>query len=122
MRRALEALRAAAADVAIRTYEETGGHPESGKPPVRVPTDAPILPRPAVLPADAKTDALALTGTETVEVLAGDIKAIMSADADVSEGTILHYRDSDYEVFRVIAHALFGTELIRIAYARRMQE
>jgi len=48
-RRLIEMLKGSATDVMIRTYEESGGHPESGTPPSLTPVDTPILPRPIVL-------------------------------------------------------------------------
>lgn len=119
--KAIGMLKASAKDVYIRTYTETGGHPESGMPPVRTPSDIAITPRPAVLPADAKTDALELEAVETAQVMKGDLKVVMDADQPVEAGTILHIGGADYSVYRLETPALFGCELVKVALARMVE-
>ena len=121
-KRIIRALNASQEDVYIRTYVETGGHPESGTPPTRTPTDTLISPRPAVLDADFKADVLMERTTSELSILAGDKKVVLDGDAEVSEGTILRFADCDWRVYRAAKPTLFGCAQLTIAYARKVMQ
>ncbi|MEP0813310.1 MAG: hypothetical protein HRF49_01415 [bacterium] len=119
--RMIRVLGGSAEEVFIRTYEETGGHPESGMPPARIATDVPISPRPIVLAADQQFYVFKTREIESVRIEAGDVKIVMDADEGVEAETILHFRGADWRVYRVDAPVLFGSVQVKIAYARKVQ-
>lgn len=120
-RRLIKLLNANEADVCIRVYVESGGHPESGIPPERFANDAPIIPRPIVTCAAARLDALSERITEEMRIVAGDMKVVMDATQNVSEGTILNFNGADWSVYRIDKPSLFGQVQVVVAYARKMQ-
>lgn len=121
-KRIIRTLDASEEEVYIRTYIETGGHPESGTPPERTPIDTPILPRPAVLDASYKADALMERTTPDMQVLAGDKKVVMAGDAEIGEGSILRFAGVDWRVYRVEKPVLFGSAQLIIAYVRKVMQ
>ena len=114
-------LNANATDVYIRVYVETGGNPESGIPPERTAIDTLIVPRPIVTGAAAKIDALGERIINEMLIVAGDMKVVMDALQNVSEGTILYFSGADWRVYRVEKPSLFGQIQVVVAYVRKMQ-
>ncbi len=120
-RRLIKLINAHETDVYIRVYVESGGHPESGIPPQRLPNDTLIIPRPIVTNAAARIDALSERITDEIRIVAGDMKVVMDSAQAVVEGTTLYFNGSDWSVYRVENPSLFGQVQVSVAYVRKMQ-
>ncbi len=122
MRKAVELTKGSEEEIYLRTYEVQGGHAESGTPPDKTPVDVVIFPRPAVSDALAAADRLGERQIGGVQILAGDKRLTMAADAPVETGSILHFDNSDWRVVALSAPAVFGKRQLLIALARKVQE
>lgn len=122
MRKAVELIKGSEEEIYLRTYSLQGGHAESGTPPVKTPVDVAIVPRPAVSDALAAADRLGEKQIGGVQILAGDKRLTMAADAPVEAGSILHFENADWRVVAISAPAVFGKRLALIALARKVHE
>lgn len=106
--------------VFLRTYELSGGLPETGEPPSGPYEDTELTPKPIVLDINGSQ------GDGLREVVAGYRghlglkKLILHGSNPVEVGSHLYFEGCEWEVVRMKSPVVFGATPLKLVLARRL--